>query len=563
MFTNWLTYRALAEELDTRLHGAEITAVFTQEKHTLSIALAREAEESGLLFSANPSRPFLAPHAPFARARRNTVDLFRGAVGRHIASCRVAAADRLVHIALDDGSALLFVLYGPRCGTVFQNPAGDIAESFKRPRVPEAVVFDNAFPTLGSEEIRRHLEGFLSLPLVEAVRRFRPFIHGTFASELFFRAGIGVQAHDLPLRLEHIEPLASQMAALLEECRLPPFLVYREDSVVTRISLVELTHLGGVKPLEYGSVSEALAAFARMRSASERFLSARSHVLSVLAREEERVARARGRLISPSELEERAEEYEKFGNLLMINLEASREQPWRITLPDLFVDPRLVVSIPLRENETLLGNAQRYYEKARRARASIAFVRERSAYFDRRESALRELRHAVEQSGDLRTLAAVLKSRRDLLVSIGLTVEGTKEKRPFPFRRFTVAGGLEVWAGKSGTSNDELTLHHARPNDLWFHARGVGGSHVVLRTHGTKAPVPKEAIREAAAIAAYYSKHRNARSVPVSYTERKHVRKPRGAPAGTVVIEREHVILVEPRLPEASPEETDAESREC
>jgi len=89
-------------------------------------------------------------------------------------------------------------------------------------------------------------------------------------------------------------------------------------------------------------------------------------------------------------------------------------------------------------------------------------------------------------------------------------------------------------------------------NDLWFHARGASGSHVVLRVGTGVGDPSKEAKEAAAAIAAYYSKQRNAKYVPVAMTERKYVRKPKGSPPGTVAIDREKVMVVTPKLPEGA-----------
>jgi len=121
-----------------------------------------------------------------------------------------------------------------------------------------------------------------------------------------------------------------------------------------------------------------------------------------------------------------------------------------------------------------------------------------------------------------------------------------------PFRTFTVAGGFLVWVGKSSENNDLLTMKYARPKDLWFHARGSSGSHVVLRMGTGKGEPSRKAIDEAAGIAAFYSKMRNAKHVPVAMTLRKYVRKPKGAPPGTVSVERERLLFVEPRLPGAT-----------
>lgn len=116
-------------------------------------------------------------------------------------------------------------------------------------------------------------------------------------------------------------------------------------------------------------------------------------------------------------------------------------------------------------------------------------------------------------------------------------------------RRFAISDGWIALVGRSNRENDLLTHKLAKPRDLWFHARGVAGSHVILQRGGRK-DNPSEPVLEAAAgIAAYYSKGRTSGLVPVIYTERRYVRKPRKAPPGLAVCLREKVLMVEPKLP--------------
>jgi len=96
--------------------------------------------------------------------------------------------------------------------------------------------------------------------------------------------------------------------------------------------------------------------------------------------------------------------------------------------------------------------------------------------------------------------------------------------------------------GRNNAANDELTLHIARPDDLWLHVEGYGGSHVVIR-RGGRAEVPRRTLLEAAKLAVYYSQARGQRKVPVHYTLRKHVRKPKGAKPGLVTITHEQTIF--------------------
>ena len=109
-------------------------------------------------------------------------------------------------------------------------------------------------------------------------------------------------------------------------------------------------------------------------------------------------------------------------------------------------------------------------------------------------------------------------------------------------------GGWKVLAGKTDIDNDHLSLKLAKPNDFWFHVRGMPGSHVVLRAGSKEAP-NRATLKQAAAVAAYYSKARHGGVVPVSCTEARYVSKPRGAKSGLVQIRKEITLKVRPALP--------------
>jgi predicted ribosome quality control (RQC) complex YloA/Tae2 family protein len=114
-----------------------------------------------------------------------------------------------------------------------------------------------------------------------------------------------------------------------------------------------------------------------------------------------------------------------------------------------------------------------------------------------------------------------------------------------PYRRYRTAGGLEVRVGRGSKANDQLTFKHSAPDDIWLHARHSAGAHVVLRWTGKDAP-PARDLEQAAILAALHSKARSSGSVPVDWTRRKYVRKPRKAPPGSVTLERAKTLFVEP-----------------
>jgi predicted ribosome quality control (RQC) complex YloA/Tae2 family protein len=104
-----------------------------------------------------------------------------------------------------------------------------------------------------------------------------------------------------------------------------------------------------------------------------------------------------------------------------------------------------------------------------------------------------------------------------------------------------------VLVGRTDADNDYLSLKVARPDDRWFHVRGVPGSHVILQGPAGAEP-DRETLKRAAAIAAYHSKARSAGLVAVSCTQARYVTKPRTAKPGTVQIRKEVVFKVRPAL---------------
>jgi predicted ribosome quality control (RQC) complex YloA/Tae2 family protein len=112
---------------------------------------------------------------------------------------------------------------------------------------------------------------------------------------------------------------------------------------------------------------------------------------------------------------------------------------------------------------------------------------------------------------------------------------------------YELPGGWTVCAGATDADNDYLSTRMAEPDDWWFHADKVPGSHVILRARPDAEP-SRDTLKQAAAVAAYHSKARNAGTVPVHCTRARHVSKARGAKAGTVHVARGSVLKVRPDI---------------
>jgi hypothetical protein len=189
----------------------------------------------------------------------------------------------------------------------------------------------------------------------------------------------------------------------------------------------------------------------------------------------------------------------------------------------------------------------------------------------RRQEVTEELREAEVWRGELEawTLGLApskadrrfregrLESLRTRLVPRGLWPQPPRPKgepRQDGPLRFDLPGGWVLLAGRSGTENDFLTGRIARPDDLWFHAAHVPGSHVILKSPDGKPTEPPVALLEmAAGVAAWLSKLRAQDRAEVHCTRRRNVRKPRKSPAGTVLLEHSRTLLVKPVPPPREP----------
>jgi predicted ribosome quality control (RQC) complex YloA/Tae2 family protein len=556
VFTSWLTYCRVAEELDSRLRGACIAAVYTQQKNEIVIEVDGGEGPRHLVFSTLPRLASIQLKDDFARARKNSLDLMPDLIGDTITGTAIAGDDRIIRFSLASGRAMYALLFPVRANLLLFGDS-KLIDSYKQYEFSvDAIGLD--YDAVAAPPDESKLAASLTIPdttITSALRKLHPWLSGRFALELLHRAAVDGENSASSCSSADIASIHRSLCDMLEEADAGSSRVYLDEQRPVCFSLLGMKHLEGMTEEIFYSALDGISFFLRRHYSGGDFTLTRDRVRKVIMREIERIGRILEKQSPPEQLKRQADEYEKFGNLLMIHLYDMPEQPGRMTVPDIFIDPRLVVSIPLQPRTTVLENAQRYFGKAQSTRASVEYVIERKASMEKRTARLIAIRDALDAAENTHVLKDLFKEHTAIMEELGLTAKGEKNEAPFPFRRFVVAGGFEVWAGKNSANNDLLTIRHSRPNDIWFHARGVGGSHVVIKVGSAAGEPTKEAIKQAASIAAYYSKHRNAKRVPVAYTEKKYVRKPKGAAPGSVMVEREKVIMVDPALPEGAKDE--------
>ena len=195
------------------------------------------------------------------------------------------------------------------------------------------------------------------------------------------------------------------------------------------------------------------------------------------------------------------------------------------------------------------ANAERYFKRARKAKARLGEVREQGKRLREEASRVAILIERVEGASDVRTLEALREEARAARwLQVAAAQAKKPEARPYEghrVRELVAPGGWTVLYGESADANDYLTARVARSDDYWLHVRGGTSAHVVIQTRRTPDRVSREALEFAARVAARHSPSKHSGVVAVDYTLKKHVRKPRGAAKGSALYTHERTLHVE------------------
>jgi predicted ribosome quality control (RQC) complex YloA/Tae2 family protein len=269
---------------------------------------------------------------------------------------------------------------------------------------------------------------------------------------------------------------------------------------------------------------------------------------------------------------ERGPLFRRHGEALLAYLKQVPARAKEVSLPDPAHHAR-TIEIVLDPALTAQANAARYFKRAAKAERGLADTPGRIAATEKEAEALEAVLGRIERALEGATGAAPPPAlERDATAALAKLPPAMRDEIEPPSalestparvargdarapssrlqpRRLKTREGWDVLIGRNNDGNDYLTHHLARPEDYWFHVHGASGSHVVLRRGKSPSEPSKQTIEEVAAWTAFYSQARTAGKVPVIVTRKKYVRKPRKAPPGLVVCEREKSVMVRPKEP--------------
>ncbi len=237
----------------------------------------------------------------------------------------------------------------------------------------------------------------------------------------------------------------------------------------------------------------------------------------------------------------RYQDYARYGELLKSNLGGVAKGQDYVTVVDYFDSTLPELVIPLDPAKSAQGNMDDYFKKHRKYLTAAREVRPRLQQAEQDLQAMRTERRAIETGAWQPPAGPVPGSSR------GKKAEPPPRRarpaRSGPFRRFTSTDGVPIYVGRNARENEELTLQFAHSDDLWLHARGTPGSHVVVRLEKGVEP-PHETLRDAATLALLYSDLKKSGKGEVIYTRKKWVKKTKGKIPGTVTVTQEQSIWI-------------------
>ncbi|MBD3308728.1 DUF814 domain-containing protein, partial [candidate division KSB3 bacterium] len=276
----------------------------------------------------------------------------------------------------------------------------------------------------------------------------------------------------------------------------------------------------------------------------------KTSLLSALSARLSKLRTKRGHLLKQQEQIDQAEAYKRQGDLITANIYQLSKGMETAQVVDYYSDRQEMIEIPLDPRLTPSQNAQRYFKRYNKLKHGKGIIEQRLQATEQRIAYLEELAFFVEEAEGMRELERFQAELEE--ADLSTRPKRARQPRPSeesasPFLRFVSSDGFEIYVGRSSRENDLLTQRTALPDDLWFHVHQAPGSHVVVLNRQRNTTVPEQTLREAASLAAYYSKLRRSGKVDVIYTPKKYVKKPKGSPPGLVTLSQFQTLRVVPQ----------------
>lgn len=553
-----ITIAGIAAELNTNLLGGRIYKIAQPESDELLLTIKANSSQKRLFISAGASLPLIYltdTNKPSPMTAPGFCMLLR----KHIQNGRITRIsqpdlERIIRIEIEHlnelgdlcTKKLIVEIMGKHSNIIFTDDQDVIIDSIKhisgmvssvrevlpgRPYfIPDTQDKRNPLSESGEEFLSR-VSG-KSMPVFKALYSTYTGISPVVAQELCYRAGIDGDYPPASLSPENWTELYRVFSAAMADIKngdFTPNIIFDNKNPV-EFAALPLTMYEKEAIVTYDSISTVLEKYYATKNTLTRIRQKSADLRKIVQTALERNVKKYDLQVRQMKDTEKKDKYKIYGELL--NTYGYGLAPGSACLKTMNYYTNEEITIPLDPTMTASENAKKYFEKYNKMKrtyeALAALTLEVKEEIGHLESISASLDIALSE-------ADLVQIKEELIESGYIRRKGGSKKvkitsRPF---HYISSDGYHIFVGKNNFQNEELTFKLAAGNDWWFHAKGMPGSHVIVKTNGDE--LPDRTFEEAARLAAYYSKAKGQDKVEIDYTEKKNVKKPNGSKPGFVV----------------------------
>jgi predicted ribosome quality control (RQC) complex YloA/Tae2 family protein len=569
----------LNKELNVKLRSETLHRIISPQKNIVELYIG----EHCVRFHAVPPTPFVYVRSWNSAKKKNVINFFPELYGQTVEEILSLTQERYLGIRFSGGATVWFEVFGSRAN-LYLEVEGQLCDSFKTCH-PNLKGAEKRWKWAMQENTLSSSDTKLFSAVAEAIKK-------STANDAIINSDdavkIDLDSKELKKKLCALHPSIERThLESLIELHLPPAPALKEIHLFIEECHHQLTEHAEFRLLDDGSRTLFPEAYLPIKT-RETFSSVSDllfrhtsslqregrykQLMAVSLKELDKATKRTKVNVNQQEKavhnQEKATIWEEYGHILMTMAHRAKPESEIMTVQNYFRNNE-EVKIKLDIERSFVDNAQRYYKKASNAKRSMEAVKQQLPQIKQRLEALLVGKESLSTISDIKDLNNWRKEmfEKGLLNkeseqgstknnSIGTKARvarsNTHQKKQNstqtmskPYHECTVSG-FSIWIGKNARSNDKM-LSFAHKDDIWLHAKSVSGSHVIIRAQ-QKMP-DKSVIEIAASFAAHQSKAKGSEWVPVIFTPKKYVRKAKNSAPGAVIVQKEHVVMVQPIEP--------------
>lgn len=563
-----ITIANIVHELNASILDGRINKIAQPESDELLLTIKLPRGQKRLYISASASLPLIYltdTNKPSPMTAPNFCMLLR----KHIQNGRITGIyqpklERIICFEIEHldelgdlcKKKLIVEIMGKHSNIIFCNEEGMIIDSIKhvssqmssvREVLPGRTYFiPDTMEKLDplTVDISHFSDGLRKKPMPLSKALYTTFtgVSPVVAEEICYLSGIESGITPSEISEDVMLHLFNQFSLYFEQVTLSAFTpaIYYKGPEPKEYAALPLSHFSMYEKKDFSSISQLLETFYSEKNNLTRIRQKSVDLRRVVQNALERNRKKYDLQFKQIRDTENRDKYKVYGELIHTYGYHLEEGAKKLEALNYYTNE--MITIPLDPQKSAMDNAKKYFEKYNKQKRTFEALTE----------LIQETKDEITYLESVSNSLDIALSEDDLIqIKEELTEAGfirrkyTKKKEKIlskPFH-YISSDGYHIYVGKNNLQNEELTFHFAVGNDWWFHAKGVPGSHVIVKTNGDE--LPDRTFEEAGRLAAYYSKNRGAEKVEIDYVEKKHVKKPNGSKPGFVVYYTNYSLMID------------------